>query len=49
MYEGIQDTKSLPGCISRDTCLRELNVIINKPNRFCYYVQKRVLERNLCL
>ena len=23
------------GCISRDTCLRELNLII-KPNRFCY-------------
>ena len=27
------------GCISRDTFLRELNVI--KPNRFCYYVQNK--------
>ena len=27
------------GCISRDTCLRELNVI--KPNRLCYYVQHK--------
>ena len=26
MYEGIQARKSLLGCISRDTCLRELNV-----------------------
>ena len=35
-----QVRKSLPlGRISRDTYLRELYVIINKPNRFCYYVQ----------
>ena len=36
----IQARKSLhvPSCISRDTCLRELNVII-KPNHFCYDVQ----------
>ena len=27
------------GCISRDTFLRELNVI--KPNCFCYYVQNK--------
>ena len=35
------------GCISRDTCLRELNVII-KPNRSVLLCTKRrVLERNL--
>ena len=37
------------GCISRDTFLRELNVII-KPNRLVLLCTKRrVLERNLCV
>ena len=49
LYEGIQARKSLLGCISHDTCPRELNVIIKNPDRFCYYVQKRVLQRNLCV
>ena len=38
------------GCISRDTCLWELNVhVIIKPNRFCYYVPNEEFKRETCV
>ena len=40
----IQASKSYEGCISRDTCRRELNVII-EPNCFCYYLQNEEFKR----
>ena len=47
----IQARKSVYwGCISRDTCLWELNVhVIIKPNRFCYYVPNEEFKRETCV
>ena len=47
----IQARKSVYwGCISRGTCLWELNVhVIIKPNRFCYYVLNEELWRETCV